>query len=217
MATTKLLVQYGTGDCAEMLRLSGPRHKEYCDKHGYSFIQEFAAPVPPNLSAMWYKCLLLLRLFRTTSRSTRVLYLDADTLIEDVENDHLEALPDARDMAMVQMSFTNKKLGLQKAPWFNCGVWMLENSYASESLLKAVIKKGPVPGAPDFLQDEARLNEEINSGFPVSVFPLAPEYNAFACNANIPNVKIRGWHGTPRDTVRKRMKERLWQLSPQSV
>jgi hypothetical protein len=85
---SRAIVTFGTGPCAEMLKIALPSFKNFADRHGYELI--VVEGLDPKMPPAWYKVPVLLESLKSYDE---VLWLGADLVIVDGRDD----LPISKD------------------------------------------------------------------------------------------------------------------------
>lgn len=216
-----VVVQFGTGDCAEMLRISGPAHAAYCARHGFDFRSIMTRQVPQRRPE-WEKVHAIGAALQAGYEL--VIWLDADTLIVDPDADLREAIPEGCDLAARKLLYHLLGRSIQQfGPLFNFGVVILRNTPASKRFLEELWEAGPITkqrcvdkdgrnwtDAYTVLREEARANwilqgnRAADAGELPIVHELEARFNSFTEYQDERPV-VMAWHGMQRETTRKRM------------
>ena len=215
--STNYLVQHGCGDCGEMLKITRPYHEKVCKAHGVGYLPYLGA-IPINKGrAEWMKLKLLNHLLPRLPEDCNVIWMDADavwTLPQENLFDAFKAY-NVTHLGMVKCYYRRK--------WrYNTGVMLIKNNQQTRDFLKLCYDMGPGIGMP--AHDEGRINHEIDYGkHPITVVELPHKYNLCKYNLVVDNAQnrrevnmrpikdavIKAWHGTPRDTAIKRIREEM--------
>lgn len=191
-----LVLQHGVGWSAELLRVSAPTFDAVATRYGLDRVSSFQR-CAPDRKAHWEKVVLLRHYLAWMNEGDVILWADADTLYLRPDVDPRTALPDGYDLAC-----NGVKWG-----WLNMGLVFIRVSQRMRDFFERVWELGPVPGAHEGLQDEARINAELPASG-LKVFTLPPEWHSFERGLGVAeNPIIQAWHGTPKQTTLKRMKE----------
>lgn len=192
-----------------MLKHVAPWHERYCQRHGIVYVPIIAHVQTRKIGRRdrrpeWQKPQVIVDWLSKVSEGDLVSYVDPDAVIVDDNVDIFDILPEDKDIGMC-LSYYMKK------PRYNNGVAIMRNSIRTFDLWKTCNEMGP--GIGEIAHDEGRINRLIWAGHPVKLFNLPGEYNAFKYTTFDPSkVVIKAWHGDPRDTVERRVKETVWQL-----
>lgn len=209
---TKYLLQHGTGYCGNMLKHVQPWHQQYCNKHNLAYVPLVGHIPTRNVGRKprpqeWQKPQLLVNWLRQTSEGDVIAYVDPDAVVINPTVNIIDILPPDKDIAIAPSFYAGKTR-------YNAGVLIMRNNCRTLDLWNTINEMGP--GISNYAHDEGRLNRLIWDGHPVKVYDLPGEYNAFRYTKFVPeNVVIKAWHGEPRDTVDRRVKETVWQLYEQ--
>lgn len=207
---TKYLLQMGSGYCGNMLKHVAPWHEAYCKQHYMTYCPHVGSwpcrtvghkPRRPE----WQKLPFILHWMNQASADDVLIYLDTDAVIVRPEVNLADVLPSDCDMAMAKAHYC-------KSEFYNCGVIVLRNNRVTRDLLQTSDEMGPGIGL--HAHDEGRINKLIKDGHEVKIYDLPGEYNACNyTNFDPARVVVQAWHGIPRDTAERRVKETVWQLS----
>jgi hypothetical protein len=204
-----VIVQHGFGTHSEMLLLSSKRHKHWADLHRLDYHVTHGRNFPERKLGAWEK-IPVLRYWLNT-QADFVVWLDADCVVKNLAVDPRAALPAGADIAMIHSP--HAEYG------YNAGVMFVRVNDKTRKFFDLVWEKGNVPFHKHAaLADECRINVELPTS-DIKVHKLDYRWNYFyTMQAVVEGVEptaaneqcyIRAWHGTPPETVLRRMKEVL--------
>ena len=210
---TKYLLQQGNGWCGSMLKHAMPWHQQYANRHNMVYVAHLGSWPVKNCGRKprkpeWQKPPFILNWLDQSSPGDILVYLDTDAVIVRPEDDLTFALPEGYDIGMVKARYC-------KSEFYNCGMVVMRNNRVTRDFWQLIDEMGPGIGL--HAHDEGRLNKVIKDGHEIVVCDLPGEYNA--CNYTSfdkDRVIVQAWHGIPRDTAERRVKETVWQLSKQT-
>lgn len=189
-----VLVQQASGVHADLLRLVEHWHRAYCERHGYEY-RVIYGTLQTSRSGHWCKVRALLEVLRTCEPGTIVIWLDADTIIEQPGDALAAALPDGADVGMVPNRFGE----------LNAGAIWIRASAAALAWLERVEKLGNTSQGSKLEQSRMKL-ELASSGLNVAELPAC--WNAYKWTRDVVSEPaiIRAWHACP---MRQRW-HRMW-------
>lgn len=155
----------------------------------------------------WQKPPFIIHWLDQSAPGDILIYMDPDAVVVNPTHDLTQALPEGYDIAMVRASYA-------KSEFYNCGMIIMRNNRVVRDFFQQIDEMGPGIGL--HAHDEGRANKLIRDGHEIVVCDLPGEYNA--CNYTTydkEHVIVQAWHGVPRDTAERRVKETVWQLSKQ--
>lgn len=179
-----ILIQQGSGVYARMLDFSGPKHSSYCERHGMTF-WSVRGDVQRERSPHWNKIVLIRQAL--DSGVEHVIWLDADTLVVDAENDIRRSLPNGSPIGMCRHPFPfNGREG-----HFNSGMIVIRNCEESCEFFEEVWNRGPIDHV---WQEQVRINE-VASLHPEWVEIIDDRWNStYGVNESSSPV-VKAWHG----------------------
>lgn len=148
----------------------------------------------------WEKIFLINEWMRDAEPNDVLLWADSDTLPVDFNHDPRDVLQDGMHLAVTKTMYDN----------WNTGLMFIRAESMTSRFYDSVWQFGPVPRWGTRWNDEARFNSELpfweKKGLKVQEMNVAwNDCDRMKTRAEKPIVKA--WHGTPRDTVLRRMKE----------
>ena len=138
MQNEKCLLTSATGECAALIRYSGPLMQQYASRHGYDLVANSREPEDP-LGERRAKIVLLKEML---PRYRLVVWVDADIMIGAGDEDIAADVPDDCFQAFV----------LEHSDWGfgpNTGVWALRHDPQSFEFLDELDAIGPHPAKPN--------------------------------------------------------------------
>lgn len=213
MAATKYLIQQGDGWCANMLKYATPWHQRYADQHNMVYVSHIGSYPVRNVGRKprvpeWQKIPFVLNWLDQSKADDILVYLDTDAVVVRPENDLTLALPMGYDIGMCRARYA-------KSEYYNNGMMVIRNNRVTRDFFQIVNDMGPGIGL--LAHDEGRLNKVIHDGHEIVVCDMPGEYNACKYTKFDPErVIVQAWHGIPRDTAERRVKETVWQLLNQT-
>jgi ADP-heptose:LPS heptosyltransferase len=188
-----MLLQQASGRYTRMLDVSGSSHNAYAARHGLTFCA-VRGDLQCERAAHWNKVLLIQRALENGFEL--VVWLDADTLIVNLEADLREALGDGPPIGMCR-----HPIPWEEQPWhFNSGVIFVRNTPLAHEFFQRVWDAGPVQHR---WQEQLRINQ-VSGQMPAAVQAIDAKWNS-TLNVNAcKNPVIQAWHGIDHaDTVRR--------------
>lgn len=185
-----VLIQHGTGEYAELLRLTHPIHSAYAERHGISF-WAMQGDMPIERSPHWNKILLIQ--MALSSGFELVVWLDADTLIVRPEQDIRQAAPETGTIAMCE----------HPGEWrghpshFNSGVIVARNRPQAVTFFEKVWAAGPIRHG---WQEQVRILE-CAAEMPELVCRIDDRWNSCEEKNPCENPVIKAWHGRGTRTL----------------
>ena len=203
-----IVLQHAWGDHAEILIQTNERHNKWAEKHNLGYHQHLGKVFDdPNYPGAWAKVPYITYWLNTPV--DYLIWMDADTCVRDLNFNPLLAFDEDTDIAMIHSP--HKEFG------FNAGVMYIRNSANVRKFYRQVWERGPVKGHKlEYLADETRINVDLPASG-LKVKKLDHRWNYFYTEqARADGVDprfaeeechVRAWHGTPAETVRRRVKE----------
>jgi hypothetical protein len=197
-----ILIQQASGPCLEMLATSHARHEAYARRHGLAFWSVRGA-VQQHLPPYWDKIPLIMAALRL--EVDLVVWLDADTLIVDLNQDLRRALSGGAPIGMCR----------HEVPWedqawhFNAGVIVVRNTEAARWFFRQVWERGPTK---IMWQEQGRMLHLLRA-HPELVQTLDNKWNSAEGVNESPCPVIRAWHGWGSEAVAA-MRDALAGLEP---
>lgn len=196
------VLQFGVGWAWELLQIGEPAWRRWADAHGFAYSVEKVRHFDDR-TPHWEKIFLINEWLRDSEPGDLLLWADSDTypvFPVDLSVSPWDVLTDEADIAMCRTIYGN----------WNSGLMFIRSSKMSAKFFDSVWCLGPVPKWGTRWNDEARINADLpywqRKGLKAQ--QLDPKWNDFdrlPIRASDPLVK--SWHGTPKDTVLRRMKE----------
>jgi hypothetical protein len=180
-----IVVQQASGLHADLLRLVEHWHRAYCERHGYEY-RVIYGQLQNRRSGHWCKVVALIEILRTCEAGTIVIWLDADTIIEQPGDAIAGAMPEGVDVGMVPNRFGE----------LNAGAIWIRASAAALTWLERVEKLGNTPHGSKLEQSRMKL-ELASSGLNVAELPSC--WNAYKWTRDrvVEPAIIRAWHACP--------------------
>lgn len=194
-----VLIQQGSGAvCEAMLDVTYERHKAYCQRHGFAFVNWRGRVLnSPDRGPSW--CRLDLLRF-SLLRFDLVVVLDADTLIVDRDADFREALPENAQIGMVR----HPRAWEGRAWHWNCGVIVARAGFGNSEFWGRVITAGKVPD--QIWNEQSRLNQislnQVRAGEPEPFYEMQARWNSAAHINPCPDPVVKAWHGLRSEGMR---------------
>lgn len=178
-----IVAQAASGPHETLLRLCEAWHRSYCQRHGFDY-RAFYGRVQYERPAMWDKVQILLTILRGCAPGSLVIWMDADTIIEQPQESIAAALPDGADVGMAR-SLVGE---------LNAGVIWIVASAETIRWLERVEQLGPVDGGR--YHEQTRLNREFAG---LTVAEIEPRFNAYRWVAAqiVEPAVVRAWHAHP--------------------
>jgi hypothetical protein len=195
------VLQFGVGWAWEQLKYSAPAWQAMCKKWGLEYRQQTTRQIEQTgRTPHWEKVFLINQWLREAEPQDVLLWADADTLPVRFDVDPRTILSNDAHVTLIKTKFGN----------WNNGLMFIRSENLSAHFWDAVWQFGPVPKWGTRWNDEARMNAELPfwevKGFKIQELP--PEWNDFdRIPVRAENPIVKAWHGTPRDTTLRRMKE----------
>lgn len=195
------IIQFGIGWAWELLEIGSPIWAAFAKAHGFEYRCEREKAMPKeDRSPHWSKIFLINEWLRDSERGDFLIWADADTIPVRLDVDPRTALGPDFDLTMCKTIFSN----------WNTGMMFIRSSKITSQFYDSVWCMGPVPRWGTRWNDEARVNNDLpywqRKGLRVQVLdPIWNDFDRIPVRAQNPVVKA--WHGTPKDTVLRRMKE----------
>jgi hypothetical protein len=171
---------------AQMLELTAPRHKSYCDKWDFEYcaiVKERIAGEPYD--PVWDKVMECM-----DSGVEYVVYLDADTMILDEARDLREALPDG----WLGMVIHNQPFAREHIRWhYNMGFVIIKCCPESRDFIQTV-KRADLHGG----WDQLRVNDLLYASHSwTGIRAIDKKWNANVEDSKQfgPDTVIGAWHG----------------------
>jgi hypothetical protein len=178
-----LIIQHANGRYCEMLQIAFPRHSEYARRHGFVYWC-LTGDITPERPVVWTRIALISHALRL--RYDYVVWLDADTLIVDMDTDFREAADEFKVLGMCR----------HPMPWgntnwhYNTGVILSKNNAQSRDILRKTWNSGP---SNHPWQEQDRLMQLWEKA-PDSILPIDNRWNSHSkCNPSNKPV-VRAWH-----------------------
>lgn len=180
---TSILIQqiYPDTPGVKMLELTKAHHQAYCDKHGIDFLSIVDNPLPDyNVKlGSWAKVKLIQD---ALYKYENVIWLDADTLIVDVETSLLDAIQ-------------KNKIGacwhrIPQLNHWNVGALYIHNSQETREFISAWLER--YPPKTGWLE-QGVFNEMAKQN--KTVVTLSDKWNATMNVSMVPDAVVMGFHG----------------------
>ncbi len=210
MPPTLHLVQHASGTPYEqMLMLSRERHAAYCKRHAIEYRVSLGRVDSVSIP-MWGKVARVDEALAAASDGDIVLWLDADTLILDLDTSLHDATDDTHWFGAVRNNLDKR---------YNAGVFWIRANTAMRALWAAVREAGPTyrPDTGRWM-DHYRINDAIDAidaGGKNRVVAMDSRWNSYDHAGAPPTqpVVVRAWHGvTPRLDVLYWMRQAMQEL-----
>jgi len=193
-----ILLQFASGDCTALLEVSAAVHRDYCKRHGITFVAETKRLLTvPN--PQWDKLAHILKALGELNDDAFLAWLDADTLIIDPSTDLRTALPAASDLGMV----------LSQGGAYNSGVIFMHNRPQVREFFQVCLERGLMHETP--LADQARINTELSMNTAKLRFHRTEgRWNVFRWTKDDESLLkpiIVAWHAENKKFILDRMRE----------
>ena len=180
-----VLIQQASGHCRPMLELTSSLHRAYAQRHGISYWQ-VRGNVQTERAGHWNKILLMQRAFQMGFEL--VIWLDADTVIVEPEQDFRRALNGGAPIGMVR-----HHRPWNGQPWhYNSGVILARDTPKTRQFLQRVWDAGPIDHP---WQEQVRINEVAQRN-PRIVQSLPDRWNCTQGTNPCRKPNVLAWHGT---------------------
>lgn len=153
--SSRVLCSIGVGPGAELLAIARPSFSRYAERHGYELVLENRVLAPERPTA-WSKLVLLRELL---AEHELVLWIDADAVIVDDEDDIDAALGDAR------LGLVEHRLGPHRVP--STGVLVLRRDPVVLSAVERAWEAADLLRHPWF--EQAALARELGYRLPLAL------------------------------------------------
>lgn len=193
-----------------MLKHVSEWHQSYANRHNMIYVAHIGSWPMRSLGRRgrvleWQKPPFILHWLDQSNAGDILTYLDTDAVVVQPNVDLSEALPPDHDIAMAKARYA-------KNDYYNNGVMVIRNNRVTRDLFQQMDEMGPGIGL--LAHDEGRMNKLIHDGHEIVVSDLPGEYNACKYTRFDPErIIVQAWHGIPRDTAERRVKETVWRLS----
>lgn len=189
MPADSLIIQSARGLHAQLLEKTHTHHDVYCRRHGVDYLAYFGA-AEPTRSPKWDRTCLLRKALSSRDPGSLVIWMDADTVVMDLEADPREMLPEGKLMGMVEYP-----------KGFHMGVLALRVDKKVSALFDRVWEGYPVPGEGE---DRDALVSALGVKPPSWFYSMDPKWNSTVKVNEVEGPVIRAWHG--QGTVVSRLK-----------
>lgn len=195
------LLQFGFGAARELLAYSTVTFKKFCEVHNINYCLDNTPLHNPKRTPHWQKIHLINKWFRSANDNDILIYCDCDVLAKRFNVSPHNVLEVDQDIAMVKTV---------KGNWNN-GVMFIRANNRTFRFFEFVEQAGPMAKYGTRWNDEARMCYEIpffTEKEKLNVGLLDAKWNdAEIMEIRSENPVFSAWHGLPKDTVLKRMKE----------
>jgi hypothetical protein len=197
-----LIIQHANDGCCEQLEVAFSRHSEYARLQGFDYWC-LTGDIVPERQVGWTRILLLRRALRLGY--DYMVWLDADTLIVDLNTDLREAGSEFNIIGMCR-----HPMSWGKHNWhYNDGVIFLKNNPQSRNVVLNVWNSGP---SNHRWQEQDRLMAHWEKS-PDSISPIDNRWNAQSRSSPSDKPVIRAWHNFGSSANRaKLMRDELKRL-----
>lgn len=193
-----LIIQHVSENCPHinLLKVTASRNLEYCLKHKMDFEMLVSGETP--IQGDWDK----VKLIRTAMEMPYkyIFYIDADTVIVDLEHDLRLGVPDGK-IGLVRHILTSPPFNVN-LDHLNVGVIFISNCDNTKAFVDKWLSGYPGTSEPAWWEQGVLNN--INDG---TVVEIDAKYNATGKVNPSPNPVILGFHG--HGDVRQRFNDML--------
>lgn len=193
--------QFGVGWAYEQLKFSTPAWEAFCKVWGMEYRCLSTRQIEQTgRTAHWEKVFLINQWMRDAEPNDVLLWADADTLPVLFNEDPRTVLKVGEQIACARTQYNN----------WNTGLMFVRSTNLCAHFWDAVWQFGPVPKWGTRWNDEARMNSELPfwQAKGLKVQEMDVRWNDFdRVPVRAVNPIVKAWHGTPRDTTLRRMKE----------
>lgn len=189
-----VLLQHACGEQAQLLDITQDRHQRYCDRHNIFYWQS-REHVAQGRPVLWNKVSLILAAYKAGFK--RAIWLDADTMIADMEMHLRRAINDRMQWdnevtaPQLAMTFWDRR-DIPSHPHFNAGMIAMRMTPVTSVFWRRVWDTYPVP---DKTQDQAAINSVLSLDRSVPVAILRDEWNSVPGYHKHGRPIIYAWHG----------------------
>lgn len=181
--TRTLIIQQGDGEHREMLAVSDKWHEAYAKRHDMDYWIVYGR-TQIERHPIWDKIQMIREALK--KHYELIVWLDADTLIVDVNEDLRNAMSEFNYVGMCKHF-----LPWDDQPWhYNAGVIFVRNGERTKNFFDNVWKAGPLEHP---WQEQVRMMEQGRL-MPGIIQELDAKWNSQKDNNPSPNPVIKAWH-----------------------
>jgi hypothetical protein len=196
-----VLIQQGSKSHRELIAATSARHSRYAARHDLDFICITDSYDPAPFDIHSENKAALLHYLLNVPDGQKVVMLDADTVVKNLDADPLGVMPPDCQLAM---------LGSAWGHYANSGVMMMVNSPELRGFWQEVFAKGPVTAGNKCI--DVRIYERLTENRIAHYFlPDAWNHYEICAGSDRKNQDLRdkaiilGFHGMPWDKALKEM------------